>query len=164
MLPEAAVGPVAFSAVYFPEVKEILGRPVVRDMTKIQGEVDILDVFRRPQDLPQVRPVASGQLPGFCSYCRWSPSIVPECLPEERQQCDSKMQRETSRYSQQFRCRRRAAAPSDLLRSAAALARHSGAEAQVCVAAERHQVCRLHCTAGQAALPPGKTNIFRPIC
>ncbi|KAI7845076.1 hypothetical protein COHA_001441 [Chlorella ohadii] len=37
--------------VYYPEVKEILGEPVVRDLKQIQQPVDILDVFRRPQDL-----------------------------------------------------------------------------------------------------------------
>lgn len=40
-------------AVYYPEVTHILGRPVVRDLRAVQGPVDILDVFRRPQDLPQ---------------------------------------------------------------------------------------------------------------
>ena len=40
--------------VYYPDVKEILGRPVVRDLRAIRQPVDILDVFRRPQDLPQV--------------------------------------------------------------------------------------------------------------
>jgi hypothetical protein len=39
--------------VYYPEVKQILGQPVVRDLRAVQGQVDILDVFRRPQDLPQ---------------------------------------------------------------------------------------------------------------
>lgn len=39
--------------VYYPEVKEILGQPVVRDLKAIKQPVDILDVFRRPQDLPQ---------------------------------------------------------------------------------------------------------------
>ncbi|EFN56126.1 hypothetical protein CHLNCDRAFT_14107, partial [Chlorella variabilis] len=38
--------------VYYPEVKEILGKPVVRDLRQIQGHIDILDVFRRPADLP----------------------------------------------------------------------------------------------------------------
>lgn len=37
--------------VYFPEVTEILGRPVVRDLKAIRRRVDILDVFRRPADL-----------------------------------------------------------------------------------------------------------------
>jgi predicted CoA-binding protein len=39
--------------VYYPEVTEILGRPVIRDLTAIDGEVDIVDVFRRPDDIDQ---------------------------------------------------------------------------------------------------------------
>ncbi|GAB4817144.1 hypothetical protein N2152v2_004190 [Parachlorella kessleri] len=38
--------------VYYPEVKTILGKEVVRDLKQIKEKVDILDVFRRPQDLP----------------------------------------------------------------------------------------------------------------
>ncbi len=37
--------------VYFPEVKQIFGRPVVRRVAEVQGTLDILDVFRRPEDL-----------------------------------------------------------------------------------------------------------------
>lgn len=38
--------------VYFPEVTEILGVPVVRRVQDVAGPVDILNVFRRAQDLP----------------------------------------------------------------------------------------------------------------
>jgi predicted CoA-binding protein len=38
--------------VHYPEVKEILGRPVVRDLASVPGPVDLLDVFRRPADIP----------------------------------------------------------------------------------------------------------------
>lgn len=38
--------------VFYPDVTHILGKPVVRKLTDIQGKVDILDVFRRPQDIP----------------------------------------------------------------------------------------------------------------
>jgi predicted CoA-binding protein len=38
--------------VYFPEVKEILGRPVYRRLVDVPGELDLVDVFRRPKDLP----------------------------------------------------------------------------------------------------------------
>jgi len=37
--------------VYFPEVKLILGRPVYRRLVDIPGELDAVDVFRRPKDL-----------------------------------------------------------------------------------------------------------------
>lgn len=39
--------------VFFPEVTEILGKPVVRDLKAIKRQIDILDVFRRGEDLPQ---------------------------------------------------------------------------------------------------------------
>jgi uncharacterized protein len=38
--------------VYYPEVDRILDRPVVRDLRAIEGEVDIVCVFRRPNDIP----------------------------------------------------------------------------------------------------------------
>jgi predicted CoA-binding protein len=37
--------------VYYPDVTEILGRPVVRSLTAIEGPLDIVDVFRRAEDL-----------------------------------------------------------------------------------------------------------------
>jgi uncharacterized protein len=37
--------------VYYPEVKEILGRPVYRRLVDVPGELDLVDVFRRPKDL-----------------------------------------------------------------------------------------------------------------
>jgi len=39
--------------VYFPEVTTILGQPVYRRLVDIPGEVDMVDLFRRPQDIPQ---------------------------------------------------------------------------------------------------------------
>jgi predicted CoA-binding protein len=38
--------------VYFPEVKAILGRPVYRKLAEVPGELDLVDVFRRPADVP----------------------------------------------------------------------------------------------------------------
>jgi predicted CoA-binding protein len=39
--------------VYYPEVTEILGQPVYRKVADVPGDVDILDVFRRPGDIAQ---------------------------------------------------------------------------------------------------------------
>ncbi|HUP48803.1 MAG TPA: CoA-binding protein [Thermoanaerobaculia bacterium] len=38
--------------VYFPEVKEILGKPVFRKIAEIGRSVDMVNVFRRPNDIP----------------------------------------------------------------------------------------------------------------
>ena len=37
--------------VYYPEVTEILGRPVYRRVADVPGPLDIVDVFRRPSDV-----------------------------------------------------------------------------------------------------------------
>ncbi len=37
---------------YFPDVTEILGRPVFRTLAAIGRPVDMVNVFRRPQDIP----------------------------------------------------------------------------------------------------------------
>jgi len=37
--------------VYYPDVTEILGKPVFRDLTAIPGEIDLLNVFRRSEDI-----------------------------------------------------------------------------------------------------------------
>lgn len=38
--------------VYYPDVEEILGRPVYRRLVDIPGPIDLVDVFRRPHDIP----------------------------------------------------------------------------------------------------------------
>ena len=38
--------------VFYPEVTEILGRKVYRRVADVPGEVDIVDVFRKPADIP----------------------------------------------------------------------------------------------------------------
>ena len=39
--------------VYYPEVMQILGKPVYRNLHQIPGEVDLLNVFRRSEDIPK---------------------------------------------------------------------------------------------------------------
>jgi predicted CoA-binding protein len=38
--------------VYYPDVTSILGRRVYRRLVDIPGDVDLVDVFRRPSDIP----------------------------------------------------------------------------------------------------------------
>jgi predicted CoA-binding protein len=38
--------------VYYPEAKTILGQPVHRRLADVPGPVDLVDVFRRPSDVP----------------------------------------------------------------------------------------------------------------
>lgn len=39
--------------VYYPEVTQILGQKVYRTISAIPGELDLVNVFRRPQDIDQ---------------------------------------------------------------------------------------------------------------
>lgn len=38
--------------VYYPDLTEVLGEPVYRTLAAIPGDIDIVDVFRRPRDIP----------------------------------------------------------------------------------------------------------------
>ena len=38
--------------VYYPEVTEILGERVYRRLAEVPGDIDLVDVFRRPRDIP----------------------------------------------------------------------------------------------------------------
>ena len=38
---------------YYPDVKQILGKPVYRKLTDIPDEVDLVNVFRRSEDVPK---------------------------------------------------------------------------------------------------------------
>lgn len=42
--------------VYYPDVAEILGRPVYRRLVDVPGTVDMVNVFRRPEDIPPHLP------------------------------------------------------------------------------------------------------------
>lgn len=37
---------------YYPDIEEILGRPVYRTVAAVPGPVDLVNVFRRPRDIP----------------------------------------------------------------------------------------------------------------
>jgi predicted CoA-binding protein len=39
--------------VYYPEATQILGEKVYRRLAEIPGEIDMVDVFRRPRDIDQ---------------------------------------------------------------------------------------------------------------
>ena len=39
--------------VYYPDVTEILGKTVYRDLSEVPGEIDLLNVFRRSEDIPK---------------------------------------------------------------------------------------------------------------
>src|SRR6185503_15476538 len=50
--------------VYYPEVTKILGQPVYRQVSAIPGHVDIVEVFRRSEDIPQHLPDLLAARPG----------------------------------------------------------------------------------------------------
>lgn len=39
--------------VYYPELTEIMGKKVYRKVSDVPGDIDLVDVFRRPKDIPQ---------------------------------------------------------------------------------------------------------------
>jgi uncharacterized protein len=39
--------------VYYPEVMEILGKHVYRNLADVPGDIDLLNVFRRSEDIPK---------------------------------------------------------------------------------------------------------------
>ena len=39
--------------VYYPDLTEIMGKKVYRKLTDIPGDIDLVDVFRRPKDIAQ---------------------------------------------------------------------------------------------------------------
>ncbi|MGH7458280.1 MAG: CoA-binding protein [Longimicrobiaceae bacterium] len=38
--------------VYYPEVSEILGQPVLRDLRRVPPPIDVVQLFRKPEDVP----------------------------------------------------------------------------------------------------------------
>lgn len=38
--------------VYYPELKELMGQPVYRRVADVPGDIDIVNVFRRPEHIP----------------------------------------------------------------------------------------------------------------
>lgn len=50
--------------VYYPEVERILGQPVFRRLQDIPGDIDLVNVFRRPKDLmPHLDDIVAKQPP-----------------------------------------------------------------------------------------------------
>lgn len=49
--------------VYEPEVREILNAKVFRRVADVPGEIDVLDVFRRPHDIPAHLPDIIEKMP-----------------------------------------------------------------------------------------------------
>jgi uncharacterized protein len=49
--------------VYYPEVTEILGEKVYRSVSAIPGSIDMVNVFRRPHDIPPHLPDIIGAQP-----------------------------------------------------------------------------------------------------
>jgi predicted CoA-binding protein len=39
--------------VYYPEVTEIMGKKVYRDLCDVPGDIDMVNVFRRSEDIPK---------------------------------------------------------------------------------------------------------------
>ena len=39
--------------VYYPEVTTILGKPVFRELNEVPNDIDLLNVFRRSEDIPK---------------------------------------------------------------------------------------------------------------
>jgi len=49
----------------YPEAQEILGLPVTRDLAALEGPVDILDVFLRPEQVPAYAEAMLALRPGM---------------------------------------------------------------------------------------------------
>ncbi len=48
--------------VYYPDIDTILGQPVHRTLAAVPGRIDLVDVFRKPQDLmPHLRDIVDAK-------------------------------------------------------------------------------------------------------
>jgi uncharacterized protein len=54
--------------VYYPEVTEILGEPVYRRLADIPGDIDMVVVFRRPNDIPPHVPDIIAKKPTYAWF------------------------------------------------------------------------------------------------
>jgi uncharacterized protein len=50
--------------VYYPQLTEMMGAPVYRKLVDVPGEIDMVVVFRRPQDIPPHVPDLIAKKPG----------------------------------------------------------------------------------------------------
>jgi uncharacterized protein len=71
---------VDFEAVWFlhPTADEILGRPVYRRLADLPGRPDLVDVFRRPADLPEVteEAIAAGAKTLWLQLGLWDEAVA----------------------------------------------------------------------------------------
>jgi predicted CoA-binding protein len=71
---------VDFEAVWFvhPTADEILGQPVYRSLDDLPGRPDLVDVFRKPQDLPDVaeEAIATGAKTLWLQLGLWDESVA----------------------------------------------------------------------------------------
>ena len=70
--------------VYYPDATEILGERVYRHLADIPGEVDMVDVFRRPRDIPphldDIIDSSSRPVAGSASAMRGSACITAKLV------------------------------------------------------------------------------------
>ena len=71
---------VDFEAVWFvhPTADEILGRPVYRSLEDLPGRPDLVDVFRKPADLPEVaeEAIAAGAKTLWLQLGLWDEAVA----------------------------------------------------------------------------------------
>ena len=63
--------------VYYPDVTEILGRPVYRTVSAVPAPVELVNVFRRPRDIPPTCRTSWPRGPGWSGYSSASATTSP---------------------------------------------------------------------------------------